>query len=571
MSKYETSGTRKRGTESLRRHAPQRAVGLPAILAIVVIVAVAAGLLLLFPRDWMKAPSVTVTTERSSFSPNHDQEQDTAIVMYALSSDAEVSAHVLDSSRSPVRTLTAEDAQRAGQHVVVWDGRDDHGKIVMDGQYYVRIAAKGSARSSSNTVPVTVDTTAPVIRLANMPEDLQVKEQDILIEGVTEPDATLWLNNSSQPVSVDSSGGFRLEQRLDEGANDLELIVMDSAGNRSSVIRRVTLVVAPPDIAVENPPENLWINQKLLSVQGRVPPGTSLTVNGREATVDEEGRYSVDVLLEEGENTLLIEATDGVGNVATIDREVYLKTRPPALSLSSVSEGMEIDEPSLLVVGQTEVGASLTLNGRMVAVDSQGGFNGLVNLVEGNNLVKAEALDRAGNAATLSRRVVYASPTASIASSGRNLLLPGLALAVGTIAAGWLLLGGWMSPVSVSFSADRQTLSADAHGRTNPLLLKLTLSRPAKVTVEVWSETDDLVTTLLYRRKRGAGDHVLVWDGRGDGGNAVSNGVYEIEASARTLTTSVSSSVRVSVDTPRPAHVSRLTARERQTVSSRSN
>jgi len=152
-----------------------------------------------------------------------------------------------------------------------------------------------------------------------------------------------------------------------------------------------------------------------------------------------------------------------------------------------------------------------------------------------------------------------------------NLILPGLVLATGAIVASWMLLGGWLSPVSVSFSTDRQKLRADFQGSSNPLLLRLNLSRPAKITVDVWSETDELVATLLYRRKRGTGDHVLVWDGRGDDGNAVPNGVYEIEATARTLTTAVSSSVRVSVETPRPSHVSRITARDRQTLESRSN
>jgi flagellar hook assembly protein FlgD len=566
--------------ETIRRRPPQRAVALPVILSIFLGVAVIGGLFVLFPLDWVKAPSVTVSVEQEAFSPNQDGNQDTAVIMYALAETATVDVHILDDTRSRVRTLLAErsvgwSGQGGGgggsQHSLVWDGRDDHGKIVMDGQYYVRVAAKGSARQANNTVPLLVDTIPPLIRLANMPEDMRVREQELVIEGVTEPDATVWLNNGPQPVPIDSSGGFRIEHRLQEGENRIELSVTDAAGNRASITRQVALILKPPDIAVDNPPNDLWINQKLLSVQGRVSPGTELTVNGKKAAVDEEGVYQVDILLQEGENLLAFEARDGVGNTSETERRVYLKTRPPAISLTSVKEGMEVREPSLLVVGQTEVGASVRLNGRELAVDSRGGFQSLVNLVEGDNLVKAEVIDRAGNVSTLARRVAYVQPNAPTTPSSARYILPGLVLGVGTILGSWLLLGGWLSPIAIAFAADRPALHPVPDGNADPLLLSLDLSRAAKVTVDVWDANDDLVATLLYKRKRGAGEHVLLWDGYDDGGDFVPYGEYEVEATASTFTTSVSSSVRVRVEPSMPLLAAHRQAEDRTTTSYRPN
>jgi len=555
-----------RPNPSRRRQATRANPGVvawPAILSVVLLVGVLAGLIVLFPLDWIRSPSVTLSIEHEAFSPNQDGNQDTAVVLYTLSEHATVSAHVLDDTRSRVRTLLAEDAQSAGQHSVVWDGRDDHGKIVVDGQYYVRITAQGSARQTHSTAPVLVDTAAPVIRLANLPEHMQVKEEAMTIEGVTEPDATVWLNNEPLPVPIDSSGGFQIDYRLQEGDNRIALSVTDAAGNRSSITRQVMLILRPPDIVIDNPPSDLWINQKLLSVQGRVSPETALTVNGKEAAVDQEGGFSVDVLLQEGENILQFEATDAVGNVATTERRVFLKTRPPAISLASVKEGMEVQEPSLLVVGQTEVGASVRLNGRELAVDSRGGFQGLVSLVEGDNLIKAEVVDRAGNATALSRRVTYTLPTAQTLPPQLKVILPGLVVGVGAILASWLLLGGWLSPIAISFAADRQDLIPDQWGNGEPVLLSLDLSRAAKVTVDVWNREDELMATLLYRRKRGAGAHILTWDGCDDEGYVVPAGMYEVEATASTLTTAVRSAVRVRVET---ARVKRQTAGVERTV-----
>ena len=544
-------------TESSRRRAPQRLVSLPAILTVIVVMSVLAGLVILFPLDWMRAPTVTVSVEQEAFSPNQDGNQDTSIVLYTLSEDASVSAHVLDDTRSRVRTLLGQDAQMSGQHSVVWDGRDDHGKIVIDGQYYIRISAKGSARETNSTAPVLVDTIPPVIRLANMPENMRVKEERVIIEGVTETDATVWLNNEPQPVPIDSSGGFQIEYRLQEGENRVELSVTDAAGNKSSTTRQITLILRPPDIVVDNPPSDLWINQKLLSVKGSVPPDTVLTVNGKEATVDDEGAFEVDILLQEGENLLNFEATDQVGNVATTERRVFLKTRLPALSLTSVKEGMEVSEPSLLVVGQTEVGAAVRLNGRELAVDSRGGFQGVVSLVQGDNLIKAEVVDRAGNTSALSRRVSYVVPAAQALPPNLTVILPALVLGAGTILASWLLLGGWLSPISISFASDRPALYPNPQGATEPILFSLELSRSAKVTVDIWDQADELVTTLMYRRKRGSGEHVLVWDGHGDDDTFVPVGLYEAEATASTLTTSVSSTVQVRVESATPLLVGR--------------
>jgi len=553
-------------SESMRRRSLPRVVSLPAILSVLVVVAVLTGLFVLFPLDWMQTPSVTVSIEQEAFSPNQDGDLDTAVVLYALSEEAEVSAHVLDDTRTRVRTLLAKNGQAAGQHSVVWDGRDDRGKVVVDGQYYVRITAKGTAREANNTVPVLVDTIAPVIRLANMPSDMQVKEEQISIEGVTEPDVTVWLNNGPQPVPIDSSGGFQIDYRLQEGDNRLALSVNDAAGNRASITRVVTLILKPPDIVIDNPPSDLWINQKLLSVQGRVPAGATLTVNDKEAVTGANGEFNVDILLQEGENLLLFEASDAVGNLATAERRVYLKTRPPALSLSSVKEGMEVVEPSLLVVGQTEVGSSVRLNGRELAVDSRGGFQGLVNLVEGDNLIKAEAVDRAGNTTTMSRRLTYTTPTAATASSNLNVILPAVILGAGTILASWMLFGGWLSPISISFAADRGEMRPDAYGNLEPVMLSLEMSRSAKVTVDVWNQQDELISTILYRRKRGNGEHILVWDGVDDSGAIVPAGVYEIEATASTLTTAVSSSVRVQMEPAMPVMIGRQRVGDRATM-----
>lgn len=533
------------------RSEPVRRINVVPLLAILAIGAAGATLVLLFPMDWMHTPKLAVSVERSAISPNGDGNLDTAPIMYSISTDATVGVDVLDANRSVVRVLKEEEQQAAGQHTVVWDGLDRLGQVLPDGQYFVRLTAQGTVRSASSTVQVDVDTQPPVIRLANVPESEQVgpDERELLIEGVTDPDATVWLNDSFQPLDLSPTGGFSVRYTLQEGVNRIELVAVDEAGNRTSVVREVALLTQPPDIVLVNPPDGLWINDQMLSVQGTVPPGVQVRVNRNEVDVDPEGAFNVDVVLEDGENVVRVEAVDAVGNVSMEERRVYLHTQPPALSLTTVRDGMTVREPSLLVVGQTVPQAAVWLNGRELSVDSQGGFQGLVDLIEGENVIRAEAVDRAGNTAVLVREVTYApaSAAAVLPPAIRTVLVVTGVSLMGVVVL-WLVSGLWQRPLSLLLRVTRPTLSPGADGRLDPAVVVFELSRSATVTAEVWDTAKRHVATVFQHQKRTQGEHLLVWDGRDWQGQIASPGAYEVEVSATTLFTTVSSSTRVWIE-----------------------
>jgi hypothetical protein len=62
-----------------------------------------------------------------------------------------------------------------------------------------------------------------------------------------------------------------------------------------------------------------------------------------------------------------------------------------------------------------------------------------------------------------------------------------------------------------------------------------------------------------------------LWDGYDDAGKFVAYGEYEVEATASTFTTSVSSSVRVRVEPPTPLLAARRQAGDKTTTSYRPN
>jgi flagellar hook assembly protein FlgD len=506
--------------------------------------AVIVVLVVLFPLEWVQVPSITITTERQAFSPNGDGNVDQVVLIYGLSQDATVNIQVLSVNEQVIRALAEDELQASGQHSVLWDGRSGVGAVVADGEYTVRIEAKGTARSTTKSASVLVDNTPPILRLANLPNDLKVGDEDLLIEGATEPGSTLWLNDQPQSITVGSSGGFSIRYRLREGENFIELSAIDPSGNAASVTRVVTLVLRPPEIVLDNPPDGVWINQRLLSVQGRAAPDARVLVNGKQAVVDDNGRFNVDVLLEEGENVVAVEATDAVGNETVVERRVFLKLQPPPITINSVQEGAKVSEPSLLVAGQTEAGAVVRLNGQEVAVDTQGGFQGVVNLVEGVNLIRVEAIDQANNAAVTTRSVTYTTATSRpVGNTLRTALMAG-GVGAALVLALWILLGGLYGPNALSMSTDEPFLSSNPYDGQD-VRFTLELARPAQVTVHVFNSQDEPVATLMSKRRRRAGLHTMEWNGLDDMGRMVSDGAYDIQASASTIFTTVTNRLSV--------------------------
>jgi peptidoglycan/xylan/chitin deacetylase (PgdA/CDA1 family) len=104
------------------------------------------------------AASVTLVVPWG-FSPNHDGRRDRATITVVTDGDATVSAHILTSRGTSVRTL-AEDEPIAGEVTFVWRGRDDAGRRVRDARYRVVASVEGQS-TTMERAPIVVDTTPP--------------------------------------------------------------------------------------------------------------------------------------------------------------------------------------------------------------------------------------------------------------------------------------------------------------------------------------------------------------------------------------------------------------------------
>jgi flagellar hook assembly protein FlgD len=516
-----------------------------SIGAVVILLAVT------FLADWLRTPDLSITSAPPYLSPNQDNSYDTAVVSYRLSEAASVSARVLSEGGGIVRVLFEGESLTAGQHLLTWDGTDDLGRRVSDGSYRVEVTAKGSIRSSASSATVLVDTLPPDLQLLNLPEGTRVREDLLTLEGLTEANATVWLNGVFLPVPVDGQGRFRTQRKLSEGINTVEVRASDPAGNTTALTRTIDLVTAAPEVIITSPIEGAWLSNPLVTVTGTAPAGVTLKINNQNIPVTSDGAFRYDLLLDEGQQAIQISATDDVGNVTTVERFVNVKTRGPILELN-VAEGAAFSDAMIQITGRTNPGVQVTVNRRPVTVGALGDFQTALELTEGDNIIDFTARDQAGNATNLTRRVRYQVPAQP---AGWERLfenfqrLPALTLPVVMLFS--ILLGFFLyrqNRLAIELSVDSQNFTPGLPQEGKTLTLRLEINQAARVTLEVLDTDGQAQAVLLDNRRRTARQHVFLWNGYDDYGQPVKSGAYTIRAIAGAPPITVSSAVQVMIE-----------------------
>jgi hypothetical protein len=160
-----------------------------------------------------------------------------------------------------------------------------------------------------------VDATAPVVTILT-PQGGSVTGTAIAaITGRTEAGATVTINGSA--IAVQPSGDFGGSVTLTEGANSIQVVATDIAGNVGQTTVAVTLDTKPPVLTVTSPKIYATVMTHQVTVTGRTEPGATLHIAGTTTEVAADGTFSfVYMFPKDGLNVIDITATDASGNTA---------------------------------------------------------------------------------------------------------------------------------------------------------------------------------------------------------------------------------------------------------------
>jgi hypothetical protein len=158
-----------------------------------------------------------------------------------------------------------------------------------------------------------------------------------------------------------------------------------------------------------------------LKIAGFAPEGTTIALFVNEEEVnsqitDKEGQFVFEAVnLNQGENKIYVTGKNqsGAESQPSTTQTVLLDQEPPKVEITSLEDNQiikeEKDQPTFVSVsGKVSENAAVTVNGRQVIVNGDGIFDHRLRLTEeGENTIKIEATDAAGNKTTVEKTVIY--------------------------------------------------------------------------------------------------------------------------------------------------------------------
>jgi cytoskeletal protein RodZ len=93
-------------------------------------------------------------------------------------------------------------------------------------------------------------------------------------------------------------------------------------------------------------------------------------------------------------------------------------SRPPTLALTEPAQDKTVKEDIIIISGQTEEGASLTINSQPIHIDSSGNFRESVGLQRGLNNLRIVSLNRFGRQTLVERKIMVESSSLAKSDSG---------------------------------------------------------------------------------------------------------------------------------------------------------
>jgi hypothetical protein len=263
------------------------------------------------------------------------------------------------------------------------------------------IARDIARNTNQTTVSIVIDRTSPWLQVHSPEDGITTNQVEIDILGDYEPGAMIKINGRERG---DASGILNERYTLSEGNNTLIIEATDLAGNSAMVTRSLRLDRFSPTLTVLAPRDGLNTKVTNIDVEGDVEEGAEITVSVYRPNTDlinetiepkPDGTFSHSVDLEEGENTIVVSATDGAGNKAQVTRKVYLDTTAPPCDIIFPPNGHVTNENIIEVRGTAEPTATLYLNGKQIF--NSGTIQREVSLNEGDNIIELKVIDAIGN------------------------------------------------------------------------------------------------------------------------------------------------------------------------------
>lgn len=161
--------------------------------------------------------------------------------------------------------------------------------------------------------------------LEELPE--HTKDAEIRVKGRTKPGQTVFVfvNTNKKEVLADAEGEFNALVTIDkDNENNIYAYVSDNLGQNSANSREFTVKFddQAPKVEIINIVSGITFygeNERNKKIEGQTEVDAKLTINGRLAIINNEGKFNFPIRLNDGENKFTLIAVDPAGNETKVE------------------------------------------------------------------------------------------------------------------------------------------------------------------------------------------------------------------------------------------------------------
>gem|GEM_PF-1734945 len=476
----------------------------------------------------------------------YSEMQDTVGFEYRVSQAANITSTVVDSQGHTVRVLEQVSRTAGTRYWVSWDGRDDQGAMVPDGEYTVHVVGENQAGPTNEiTVRVVVDTRAPGALTVPEPGDVvsgsSVRWVFTPTEGFDLTYVSVWCDGGgggSWAETPGADGTFSSTMDVTwctNGDNQVSGWVewKDPFGrSQSSYLAPVPATVMNAPVLALDPQDayfypgadgqgefSAWyrlsqsanITSTVVDSQGHtvrvLEQGLTRAAGGH--SVDWDGRDDQGATVPDGVYTVHVVGKNQVGSSNEITVRAGVDTRVPG-ALTSPEPGVVVSGTSVrwvftptegFDVTSVDVYCSYNRRSSVSVPDADGTFSSTVDVTgcaNGDNQV--------------SGWVSWRDPF-EVRHSWSFQPVPVTVVNV---------------PVLSWYETSERYFSPDGDGQNDLFEFKYNLSQPANITSTVVDPQGQTVRVLEQGISLNDGVYSVSWDGRDDQGRVVPDGVYTV-------------------------------------------
>lgn len=263
-------------------------------------------------------------------------------------------------------------------------------------------------------------------------------------------DGGTWQFSMGAPVMlVLNDGTHTVEYWVDDGLS------RDPADTAAVYSRTFLIDSTAPQVVLSKPDAvTTTVRTSTFAVEGHVVglgEGGTVAVNDVPVIADAQGRFSYQVQLAEGANTVEVRATDAAGNTGSAIATVLLVTEVPKITIVSPANWQEIKGGKVTVTGSVNVASVVTANGQPATVLDDGSFTCDLDIgVTGERLVVITVVATAKTSGLASQKVVMVTRAAEIPPKPDTVLK----LTIGTSAA---IVNGTLTALDCAPFIDKST------------------------------------------------------------------------------------------------------------------